>query len=147
MQSCEIKFNDKQTTKQIKNILEHTKNIAIVGLSPDENKASHFVAKNLQKAGFKIYPIYPSCDEILGEKVYRNLDEISDTIDTVVMFRKAEFAQILFPIILKKNIKNFWLQVGIINDEIKTLCMQNHINFMQDRCIWVEFEKLNKDKQ
>ncbi|OPA72713.1 CoA-binding protein [Campylobacter pinnipediorum subsp. caledonicus] len=122
--------------------INEAKNIAIVGLSPDENKHSNMVASYLQKQGFKIYPIYPKMDEILGEKVYRNLNEIKDDIDIVVMFRKAEFAETLVHEVMQKGAKTLWLQLDIVNDKAKEKALQNNINFVQNRCIKIEHMRL-----
>ncbi|EAK9868728.1 MULTISPECIES: CoA-binding protein [unclassified Campylobacter] len=116
-------------------------NIAVVGLSPNKTKASHFVSQYLQNLNYKIYPIYPKEDFILNEKVYRSLKEIPDEIDTVVMFRKASYANELFEDLLAKNIKNFWMQLGIMNDEIMQKCQKYGINCVQDRCIKIELQK------
>lgn len=128
--------------KIIYEILKNTKNIAIIGLSPDENKASNMVAKYLQKSGYKIYPIYPKESEILGEKVYRSLLDISDKIDIAVMFRKGEFAISLVDDVFKKGVKTLWLQLDITNDEARLIAEQNNINFIQNRCIKIELERL-----
>ena len=93
---------------EIKAIFEETKTIAIVGLSPDNEKASYRVAQYLQNAGFKIVPIYPKEDEILGEKVYRSLAEIPFDIDIVDIFRKPDaIAQIVDEAIKIGNIPDF----------------------------------------
>lgn len=91
----------------IDKILNNTKTIAIVGLSPDESKPSFMIGQFLQENHYKIYPIYPKCDEILGERVYRSLDDIDEKIDLVLMFRKGEFASSLLPSIIRKGIQNF----------------------------------------
>ncbi|HEC1756618.1 MULTISPECIES: CoA-binding protein [Campylobacter] len=117
------------------------KNIAIIGLSPNQEKPSYFVSKYLQDLSYTIYPIYPKEDFILNEKVYRNLREIPSEIDTVVMFRKASYANEIFEDLLAKNVKNFWMQLGIINDEIMQKCKKFGINCVQDRCIKIELDK------
>ncbi|AJD04969.1 CoA-binding domain protein [Campylobacter lari RM16701] len=122
-------------------ILSTMKNIAIIGLSPNQNKPSHFVSKYLQDLGYKIYPIYPKEDFILNERVYRNLKEIPFEVDTVVMFRKASFANEIFEDLLSKKIKNFWMQLGIINEEIMQKCKKYGINCVQDCCIKIELQK------
>ncbi|AJD03487.1 CoA-binding domain protein [Campylobacter lari CCUG 22395] len=122
-------------------ILSTMKNIAIIGLSPNQDKPSHFVSKYLQDLGYKIYPIYPKEDFILNERVYRNLKEIPFEVDTVVMFRKASFANEIFEDLLSKKIKNFWMQLGIINEEIMQKCKKYGINCVQDRCIKIELQK------
>lgn len=122
----------------IDKIFDNTKTIAIVGLSADKNKASFMVGQFLQENHYKIYPIYPKFDEILSEKVYRNLDEIEEKIDLVLMFRKGEFASSLLSNIVKKGIKNFWLQLGICNDEVQKECEKLKINYIQDKCVMRE---------
>ena len=76
--------------EEMKEIFESVKTIAILGLSPDESKASNMVAKYLQDAGYKIVPVYPKGEVILGEKVYRSLAEIPFKIDMVDIFRKPK---------------------------------------------------------
>ncbi|EAU00485.1 CoA-binding protein [Campylobacter curvus] len=123
-------------------ILKNAKSVAIVGLSPDESKASNMVARYLLQNGFKIYPVYPKEDEILGLKVYRNLSQISEPIDIAVMFRKGEFAQILIDEVIRKSVLTLWLQLGIVNEAAKLKARQNGVNFVQDKCIKIEFERL-----
>ncbi|EAH7584912.1 CoA-binding domain-containing protein [Campylobacter lari subsp. concheus] len=122
-------------------ILSTMKNIAIIGLSPNQDKPSYFVSKYLQDLGYKIYPIYPKEDFILNERVYRNLKEIPFEVDTVVMFRKASFANEIFEDLLSKKIKNFWMQLGIINEEIMQKCKKYGINCVQNCCIKIELQK------
>ncbi|QKG29415.1 CoA-binding protein [Campylobacter sp. RM16187] len=130
---------------RIDNILKTSKNIAIVGLSPDESKASNIVAKFLIKEGFNIFPIYPKEDEILGRKVYRSLSEIDKKIDIAVMFRKGEFAENLIMEVINLGIKTLWLQLGITNKNAKIIAKENNINFVEDKCIKIELERLKND--
>nr|WP_315063239.1 CoA-binding protein [uncultured Campylobacter sp.] len=124
-------------------ILSAAKNIAVVGLSPDESKPSNEVAKFLIKRGFNIFPVYPKFDEILGRKVYRNLTQIDQDIDIAVMFRKGEFASELVKDAVKKGVKTLWLQLGITNDEAGAIARENGINFVQDKCIKIELKRLD----
>ena len=126
----------------LRQILSTTKNIAVVGLSPDESKPSNEVAKFLIERGFNVFPVYPKFDEILGRKVYRNLTQIDQDIDIAVMFRKSEFASELVKDAVKKGVKTLWLQLGITNDAAGTVARENGINFVQDRCIKIELKKL-----
>lgn len=123
-------------------ILSAAKNIAVVGLSPDESKPSNEVAKFLIERGFNVFPIYPKFDEILGRKVYRNLTQIDEDIDIAVMFRKGEFASELVKDAIKKGVKTLWLQLGITNDAAGAIARENGINFMQDKCIKIELKGL-----
>lgn len=127
----------------LRQILSSAKNIAVVGLSPDESKPSNEVAKFLIERGFNIFPVYPKFDEILGRKVYRNLTEIDENIDVVVMFRKGEFASELVKDAVKKGVKTLWLQLGITNDEAGAVARENGINFVQDKCIKIELQRLD----
>ena len=123
-------------------ILSAAKNIAVVGLSPDESKPSNEVAKFLIERGFNVFPIYPKFDEILGRRVYRNLTQIDEDIDIAVMFRKGEFANELVKDAIKKGVKTLWLQLGITNDAAGAIARENGINFVQDKCIKIELRSL-----
>ena len=126
----------------LRQILSAAKNIAVVGLSPDESKPSNEVAKFLIERGFNVFPIYPKFDEILGRKVYRNLTQIDEDIDIAVMFRKGEFANELVKDAIKKGVKTLWLQLGITNDAAGAIARENGINFVQDKCIKIELKGL-----
>ena len=128
---------------ELRQILSSAKNIAVVGLSPDESKPSNEVTKFLIERGFNVFPVYPKFDEILGRKVYRNLTQIDQDIDIAVMFRKGEFASELVKDAVKKGVKTLWLQLGITNDEAGAIARENGINFVQDRCIKIELQRLD----
>ena len=128
---------------ELRQILSSARNIAVVGLSPDESKPSNEVAKFLIERGFNVFPIYPKFDEILGRKVYRNLTQIDEDIDIAVMFRKGEFASELVKDAVKKGVKTLWLQLGITNDEAGAVARENGINFVQDKCIKIELQRLD----
>ena len=128
---------------ELRQILSSAKNIAVVGLSPDESKPSNEVAKFLIERGFNVFPVYPKFDEILGRKVYRNLTQIDQDIDIAVMFRKGEFASELVKDAVKKGVKTLWLQLGITNDEAGAVARENGINFVQDKCIKIELQRLD----
>ena len=124
-------------------ILFAAKNIAVVGLSPDESKPSNEVAKFLIERGFNVFPVYPKFDEILGRKVYRNLTQIDEDIDIAVMFRKGEFANELVKDVIKKGVKTLWLQLGITNGAAGAVARENGLNFVQDKCIKIELQRLD----
>ena len=128
---------------ELRQILSSAKNIAVVGLSSDESKPSNEVAKFLIERGFNVFPVYPKFDEILGRKVYRNLTQIDENIDIAVMFRKGEFASELVKDAVKKGVKTLWLQLGITNDEAGAVARENGINFVQDKCIKIELQRLD----
>lgn len=135
-----ININD---SKLIKEIFEKTKTIAIVGLSPDSSKPSHQVALYLQKAGFKIIPIYPKEETILGEKVYRSLSEVPEGVDMVDMFRKPQIADELVEEIAKRNdVKCLWLQLGIVNNDAAKKAGDLGLHVVQNKCTKIEHQQM-----
>jgi len=127
----------------IKKIFQETKTIAIIGLSPNSEKASYKVAEFLQSKGFKIIPVYPKEDFILGEKVYKSLDDIKEKVDMVDVFRKADFAfEVLEQIKKRDDVKTLWLQLGIINDQVINEAHALGLDAIQDRCSAIEYQKL-----
>ncbi len=132
--------------EKILDILKNTKTIAMVGLSPDESKASNIVARYMLDKGYKIIPIYPKEQSILGQKVYRNLEEIPCRIDMVNMFRKASFAKELYGQIKKRDdVKFFWLQLGIVNNQVGEEVLKDGLGFVQSKCLKIEYERFKEE--
>ena len=128
---------------EIKEIFESVKSIAVLGLSPDETKDSHRVAKYLQSVGFKIIPVYPKEDEILGEKVYRSLLEIPFDVDMVNIFRKpAALDPIADACIKKGNVKVFWAQIGIVNNAAAEKARAAGMKVVQSQCSMVDHKTI-----
>jgi hypothetical protein len=127
----------------IKKMFDECKTIAIVGLSPDESKPSNMVARYLQNHGYKIIPVYPKEDIILGEKVYRSLAEITERVDMVDMFRKASFADELVEVAKSRgDVKYFWIQLGIINDEAFKKATEYGMISVQNKCTKIEHQRV-----
>ncbi len=132
--------------EEMKKIFEMVKSIAIIGLSPNESKASHMVAKYLQNAGYKIIPVYPKEETILGEKVYRSLAEIPFEIDMVDIFRKpAIFDAVADACIKRGDIKVFWGQLGLVNNtaaqkakDAGMIVVQNFCSKLEHKAIFEE---------
>ncbi len=129
--------------EEMKEIFNTVKTIAILGLSPDETKASHRVAKYLQSVGYKIVPVYPKEDEILGEKVYRSLAEIPFKVDMVDIFRKPNaFNAIADACIARGDIDVFWGQLGLINNEAAQKAKDAGMKVVQNYCTKIEHQAL-----
>lgn len=125
--------------EEIIEIFNNTKTIAIAGLSPNEEKASNMVAKYLQRAGFKIVPVYPKEDEILGEKVYRTISEIPFEIDMVDIFRKPDaIATVVDEAIARGDVKTVWTQLGLVNNEAAAKAKEAGLNVVQNKCTKIE---------
>lgn len=133
-----------ENNEQIDTILKTSKNIAIIGLSPNSEKPSYMVAKYLIAHGYKIFPIYPKGEEILGQKVYRSLAEIPEPIDIVDVFRKPDAIPAVLEEVLKvKGIKTLWLQLGIVNNEAAERAKNAGLNVVQNRCTKIEHARMN----
>lgn len=129
--------------KEIQEIFDSVKTVAVLGLSPDESKDSHRVAKYLQEVGFKIVPVYPKEETILGEKVYRSLVEIPFSVDMVNIFRKpAALVAIANASIERGDVKVFWAQQGIVNNEAAELAKNAGMKVVQSYCSMVEHKNL-----
>lgn len=130
-------------TQELKAIFEATKTIAIIGCSPDESKASNMVAKYLQQAGFKIVPVYPKEDEILGQKVYRSLQEIPFKVDMVDIFRKPEvIAQVVDECIQRGDIDCVWTQLGLVNNQAAKKACEAGMKVVQNKCTKIEHRNI-----
>ena len=140
----ECEFPSVNANKQeIKDIFKSVKTIAILGLSPNEEKASHRVAKYLQEAGYKIVPVYPKEETILGEKVYRSLAEIPFSVDMVDIFRKPNALDaVADACIARGDVKVFWAQKEIVNNEAAQRAKDAGMVAVQNMCSMVEHRNL-----
>jgi uncharacterized protein len=129
--------------EEIIEIFKNTKTIAIAGLSPDTSKASNMVAVYLQNAGFKIVPIYPKEDTILGEKVYRTISEVPFKIDMVDIFRKPDaIAAIVDEVIARGDVDTVWTQLGLVNNEAASKAKEAGLKVVQNKCTKIEHRNL-----
>ena len=128
----------------IKEILSKNKIIAMIGVSKDLSKPSTIVMKYMQKYGYKVIPVNPRAkgEKILGEEVFGNLDEIKIPIDIVDVFRPSKEALDIAKDTVKINAKVLWLQLGIRSNEAKTLVEKNNINYIENRCTKMEYQKI-----
>ena len=129
---------------KIKEILSKYKTIAMVGVSKDDKKPSTIVMKYMQKYGFKVIPINPSAkgQRILGEEVYEKLEDIKIPIDIVDVFRPSVEAVNFAEKTVKIGAKVLWLQLGIRSEEAKELVESKNIEYIENRCTKMEYQKL-----
>jgi predicted CoA-binding protein len=135
------------TQAQIKEILIKAKVIAVIGLSKDPNKDSHRVSDYMKKVGYRIIPINPTVDEVLGERSYKSLletpTEIQKTIDIVDVFRRIEDVPLIIEqaITLKILVGRpfvVWLQMGIVDEQSAEAARKAGLIVIMDKCIMVE---------
>jgi predicted CoA-binding protein len=126
----------------LQRVLRTGKTIAVVGLSADWFRPSYFAAKFMQEHGYKIIPVNPKYDEILGEKCYPNLTAIPFPVDTVDVFRKSADALPIAKEAIAIGAKHLWLQIGVLNFEAEKLAQSAGLTVVMDRCVKIEYARL-----
>jgi hypothetical protein len=135
---------DKHTDSEIRKFYD-LRNIAVVGMSKNEEKPAHLVPKFLLKHGYNIIPVNPTTTEVLGRKSYPSVSEIPNelNIDIVDVFRRSEdVPHVVDDVIKKKGIKLIWMQLGISNEEAEKKAKENGIDVVYNRCMLEEYERL-----
>lgn len=130
--------------EELKQILKSSKTVAVVGISPKEDRPSYRVASYLQSKGYRIIPVRPDGDTILDEKVYPHLMEIPKEIeiDVVDIFRKSEEVPPIVEEAIRRGTKIVWMQEGVIHQEAAEKAKNAGLKVVMDRCIKKEHEKL-----
>lgn len=132
-------MNDDQ---MMKDILLSAKTIASVGLSSNQHKESYWIVSYLKDQGYRIIPVNPTADEILGEKAYPDLESIPDKIDVVQVFRKPEDVPPVVESAIKAGAKVVWMQEGIVNEEAAQMARQAGLQVVMDACMRVTHRRL-----
>ncbi len=127
----------------IKDILFKYKSIAMIGVSNDPTKASTIVMKYMQKYGFKVFPVNPKAkgQKILGEEVFEKITDIKDSVDIVDVFRPSKEALDIAKDAVSIKAKVLWLQLGIKSEEAKKVVEENNIEYVEDKCTKMEYQK------
>jgi predicted CoA-binding protein len=123
---------------EIKDILQRSKRIAVVGLSDSPDRSSYGVSKAMQEAGYEIIPVNPNVDEVLGVKAVDSLEDIEGHVDIVDVFRRSEFLPNLAKQTAAIGADVFWAQLGVSNQEAYDYLKEHGITVVMDRCIKVE---------
>jgi predicted CoA-binding protein len=116
--------------------------IAVIGLSDDPAKPSHYVSAYMQQHGYTIYPINPSLPKVLGERSYASLSDLPVKPEIVDVFRLPKFIPAIVDEMLKLGLKNLWVQQGIVHLEAAARAEAGGIHVVMDRCIMVEHRHL-----
>ncbi len=127
---------------KIKEILAQSKTIAMVGLSPKENRPSNIVARYLMAAGYTIIPVNPGQGEILAEKCYPSLLEIPQAVDLVDIFRRPEEVGPVVDDAIQIGAKVVWMQEGIVNEEAALVARAAGLTVIMDRCLKIDHASL-----
>lgn len=122
------------STDEIKTFLLNPGKIAIVGASTNSTKAGNFVPEYLQKIGFTIVPINPMFDELFGQKTLKNIDELTEEVNGIVIYRKSEIAEEVALKAIEKKIPMIWLPLGITSIKANKAAFEAGLLFVQDKC-------------
>jgi uncharacterized protein len=121
-----------------KAVLERSKVIAVVGISRYLHKEAGRVPAQMQMAGYRVIPVNPYADVLLGEKVYRRLEDIPEPIDLVNVFRPSREAPEVARQAVAVGAKGVWLQLGISSEEARHIAEEAGLDYVENRCIAVE---------
>ncbi len=127
----------------IERILREARTIAVVGLSPKPYRPSFGVAEYLQQRGYRIIPVNPTVDQVLGEKSYPDLKSVPEKIDVVDIFRRPEDVPPVVEEAIQVGARAIWMQEGIINEAAAARARQAGLDVVMDRCMLKEHQRLS----
>jgi predicted CoA-binding protein len=123
---------------KIRRILRNSRTVAVVGLSAQWHRPSYFAAKYLQEHGYRVIPVNPGYDAILGEKSYKSLRDIPGKVDVVDCFRKSAEIPALAEEAIAIGAKVLWMQLGVRNAEARARAEAAGLEVVEDRCMKIE---------
>lgn len=129
---------DLHTSDPIRELLERSKTIAVVGLSDSPMRPSHGVSAYMQSQGYRIIPVNPNISQALGEKAYPSLLEVPEKIDIVDIFRRPQFVEEVVDQAIQLKVPAIWMQEGVINQRAAEKAQKNGIFVLMDMCILKE---------
>jgi uncharacterized protein len=123
--------------------LTETRTWAVVGCSPDPRRDSHRIAALLQRRGFRVIPVNPAVDELLGERCYPSLADVPESVDLVDVFRRASEAGAHVDEAIAIGARAVWMQLGVIDHEAAARARASGLRVVMDRCPAIELPKLD----
>lgn len=123
-------------------LLQQTHTIAVVGLSPHPWRPSHEIAAYMQQQGYRIIPVNPEVDEVLGEPAYPDLASIPVSVDLVNVFRRSEHCVPIAQQAVAIGARGLWMQLGVVNHEAAEIATRAGLTVVMNRCLLVEHRRL-----
>ena len=123
-------------------VLSRAKNIAVVGHSDNPSRTSYQIAAMLRGAGYRVFAVNPTVDEIDGEPSYASLAEVPEPIDIVNIFRRSQFVAAIVDEAIEQNVGAVWTQLGVVDAAARDRALDAGIDVAMDRCIKVEYYRL-----
>ena len=139
--SCEVPDSN-PTSAEIADLLRNAKTIAVVGLSPKPDRPSHGVSAYMQAQGYRIIPVNPAHERILGEKVYKSLLDVPDAVDIVDIFRDPQAVPEIVDQAIQKKAKAIWMQEGIVHNAAAAKARAAGLVVVMNKCIYKEHRNL-----
>ena len=125
-------------SEKVRRILRRYKTLAVVGLSAQWHRPSHFAAKYMQEHGYRVIPVNPGNDEILGERCYKSLRDIPEKVDIVDCFRKSADIGSIAEDAIAIGAKVLWMQLGVHNEAARARAEAAGLEVVEDRCVKIE---------
>lgn len=141
---CEFPAHN-STDEEIKEILSSYKIVAVVGISNKPERDSFRVASFLKERGYKIVPVNPNYDTVLGEKCYPDLSSIPFAVEIVDIFRKPDAVPPIADEAVKIGAKAVWMQIGVVNNEAAEKLVKSRIKVVMNKCMMIEYNNLFPD--
>jgi predicted CoA-binding protein len=126
-------------------IVEEARTVAVVGLSDDPEKASHEVGEYLKEQGYRIIPVNPNEEEVLGERAYDTVEEIPEEVDVVDVFLPPDKTPEIAEDAVRAGAKTLWLQEGITNEEARQIAEEGGLAYIEDRCMKKTHQSLQRN--
>ena len=135
-------MHDGNDIPTLRRILRETKTIAMVGLSANWYRPSYFAAKYLLDHGYRVVPVTPAYDEVLGGRCFPSVSELPEPPDVVDCFRRAEEIPAIAEQAVAVGAKVLWMQLGIVNEEAARIARDGGLEVVMDRCMKIEYARL-----
>ena len=130
-------------TDEVAGILSKYRTVAVVGLSPKEDRASYRVANYLKQQGYRVIPVNPAVKEVLGETSYPDLSTVPESVEIVDIFRRAEDVPQVVEEAIKVGAKVIWMQLGIVNEAAASRAREAGLKVVMDKCMKIEHQAIH----
>ncbi len=143
---CEFP-NQNASEAEIRQLLQEARTIAVVGISPKEERDSHKVAKYLIEQGYTVYGVRPGCKEILGRPCYRELRDLPGSVDIVDVFRRPDAIPDVVDQAIEIGAKAVWMQLGLANNAAADTARAAGLQVVMNKCIKIEHLRMQREEQ
>jgi hypothetical protein len=137
--TSQLRWDDPEV---IRRVVATARTVAVIGASPDPARPSHGVARYLQTAGLRIFPVNPSIETLFGVPAYPSLADLPEPVDIVDVFRRPEYTVDIAKAAVAANAGTLWLQLGVVNVEAARIAADGGLDVVMNRCIAIEHRRL-----